>query len=197
MGDMCVCSGPPDTIAQGEATVLIGGKPAATMGSMTAHGGSITVGEPTVLIGTGASAATAVTPIDKIPFPKISVALKVISAVTGRGGKLKEAEENQNALKQAAEEYVPKPVILKAEFFDEESDQKINSGKFFEVIKMRVYTRDIPDGGTVTFNLKRNSIKDEDGNKLEDEEVVTLTGTVKEDVAIVEYEVPDYSKQNE
>lgn len=51
MGDMCVCVGPPDTIALGSATVLIGGKPAARLGDMTAHGGTITVGLPTVLIG--------------------------------------------------------------------------------------------------------------------------------------------------
>ncbi|MFA6056726.1 MAG: PAAR domain-containing protein [Taibaiella sp.] len=52
MGDMFVCTGPPDVIVgMCSATVLIGGKPAATMGSMTAHGGSIILGAPTVLIG--------------------------------------------------------------------------------------------------------------------------------------------------
>jgi uncharacterized Zn-binding protein involved in type VI secretion len=51
LGDMCVCVGPPDIIASGSATVLIGGKPAARMGDTTAHGGSITLGFPTVLIG--------------------------------------------------------------------------------------------------------------------------------------------------
>lgn len=51
VGDMCVCVGPPDMIAQGSVTVLIGGKPAARMGDMTAHGGSIVAGCPTVLIG--------------------------------------------------------------------------------------------------------------------------------------------------
>lgn len=48
---MCVCVGPPDSIVLGSTTVLIGGKPAARMGDITAHGGSITVGFPTVLIG--------------------------------------------------------------------------------------------------------------------------------------------------
>jgi len=50
-GDMCTCTGPPDTIAAGSATVLIGGKPAARMGDSTSHGGSIVVGCPTVIIG--------------------------------------------------------------------------------------------------------------------------------------------------
>jgi uncharacterized Zn-binding protein involved in type VI secretion len=51
MGDMCTCVGPPDTIVLGSAGVMIGGKPAARMGDMCAHGGMITVGLPTVLIG--------------------------------------------------------------------------------------------------------------------------------------------------
>ncbi|SEW46775.1 Zn-binding Pro-Ala-Ala-Arg (PAAR) domain-containing protein, incolved in TypeVI secretion [Chitinophaga sp. YR573] len=51
LGDMCVCVGPPDSIAKGSATVMIGGKPAARMGDTTAHGGNIALGCPTVLIG--------------------------------------------------------------------------------------------------------------------------------------------------
>jgi uncharacterized Zn-binding protein involved in type VI secretion len=50
VGDTCVCVGPPDVIALGSFTVLIGGQPAARLGDMTAHGGSIVLGEPTVLI---------------------------------------------------------------------------------------------------------------------------------------------------
>jgi uncharacterized Zn-binding protein involved in type VI secretion len=48
---MAVCTGPPDVIAKGSMTVLIGGKPAARMGDMTAHGGVIAVGFPAVMIG--------------------------------------------------------------------------------------------------------------------------------------------------
>jgi len=51
IGDMCFCVGPPDTIARGSTGVLIGGKPAARMGDNTAHGGIISIGFPTVLIG--------------------------------------------------------------------------------------------------------------------------------------------------
>lgn len=51
VGDMCLCVGPPDTIAMGSTTTLIGGMPAAQMGSVTAHGGTIILGCPTVLIG--------------------------------------------------------------------------------------------------------------------------------------------------
>jgi uncharacterized Zn-binding protein involved in type VI secretion len=48
---MCVCVGPPDVIVKGSATVLISSLPAARMGDMTAHGGTIVAGCPTVLIG--------------------------------------------------------------------------------------------------------------------------------------------------
>lgn len=51
VGDMAVCTGPPDSIIQGSGTVMIGGMPAARMGDMTAHGGSIIAGCPTVMIG--------------------------------------------------------------------------------------------------------------------------------------------------
>ena len=49
--DMCVCVGPPDLIAMGSFTTLIGSMPAAQMGSLTAHGGTVVLGAPTVLIG--------------------------------------------------------------------------------------------------------------------------------------------------
>ncbi|MGQ7846056.1 PAAR domain-containing protein [Granulosicoccus sp. 3-233] len=51
LGDSAICVGPPDSIVKGSATVMIGGKPAARMGDSCAHGGSIVLGEPTVMIG--------------------------------------------------------------------------------------------------------------------------------------------------
>jgi len=51
VGDLLVCVGPPDTIVQGSGTVLIGGRPAARQGDLTAHGGVIVAGLPTVQIG--------------------------------------------------------------------------------------------------------------------------------------------------
>ena len=51
LGSMCTCTGPPDSIIMGSTGVMIGGKPAARMGDSTAHGGSIVMGLPTVLIG--------------------------------------------------------------------------------------------------------------------------------------------------
>lgn len=51
VGDLATCVGPPDSIILGSLTVLVGSKPAARMGDMTAHGGNIVLGCFTVLIG--------------------------------------------------------------------------------------------------------------------------------------------------
>jgi uncharacterized Zn-binding protein involved in type VI secretion len=51
IGDLCTCAGPPDSIVKGSITVFIGGKPAARQGDLTAHGGVIVSGLPTVQIG--------------------------------------------------------------------------------------------------------------------------------------------------
>jgi uncharacterized Zn-binding protein involved in type VI secretion len=48
---MVTCVGPPDTILMGSMTVLLSGKPAARMTSTCAHGGTVVMGCPMVLIG--------------------------------------------------------------------------------------------------------------------------------------------------
>jgi uncharacterized Zn-binding protein involved in type VI secretion len=49
--DMATCVGPPDTIVMGSTSVMIGFLPAARIGDPTAHGGTIVLGEFTVMIG--------------------------------------------------------------------------------------------------------------------------------------------------
>lgn len=51
LGDMATCVGPPDTIVKGSATCLIGKMPAARMGDTCSHGGTITLGLFTTLVG--------------------------------------------------------------------------------------------------------------------------------------------------
>jgi uncharacterized Zn-binding protein involved in type VI secretion len=57
MGDVALCTLPPptpvgpDPIAVGSTSVMVGKKPAARMGDATAHGGALTSGFPTVMIG--------------------------------------------------------------------------------------------------------------------------------------------------
>ncbi len=51
LGTMATCVGPPDSIIMGSTKVLIQGRPAGRMTSQCAHGGTVVVGCPTVLIG--------------------------------------------------------------------------------------------------------------------------------------------------
>jgi len=51
VSDMAVCVGPPDMIAMGSPTVLIGNLMSARIGDPTIHGGVIVMGCPTVIIG--------------------------------------------------------------------------------------------------------------------------------------------------
>jgi uncharacterized Zn-binding protein involved in type VI secretion len=51
LSDQCLCAGPPDVIVKGSATVLINSLPAARLGDLTAHGGTIVMGCFTVVIG--------------------------------------------------------------------------------------------------------------------------------------------------
>lgn len=51
LGTTALCSGPVDVVIMGSVKVLICGKPAARMGDICAHGGTIVSGYPQVLIG--------------------------------------------------------------------------------------------------------------------------------------------------
>lgn len=189
MGDMCVCAGPPDTIAQGEATVLIGGKPAATQGSMTAHGGSIAAGNPTVLIGTGGSGATAVMPVKKIPFPKITPILRTIASITGNGAQLREAQANQAALQEAADNE-GEPKVYNLKWCKEE--KAIRDQKVLKVVTLTADVMNIPDGQTASIKVIKPS-----NNEGEEEQVVELTGTVENKKVVVEWELEEPQQENQ
>jgi uncharacterized Zn-binding protein involved in type VI secretion len=51
VSDPAVCAGGPDMIALGSFTTMIGGMPAARIGDMTAHGGAVVMGFPSIMIG--------------------------------------------------------------------------------------------------------------------------------------------------
>lgn len=51
IGNMAVCVGPPDVLVKGSMTVMVGKRPCVRLGDMTAHGGTVVVGCPTVLVG--------------------------------------------------------------------------------------------------------------------------------------------------
>ena len=51
LGDPVECPIEPDQIVTGSATVMIDGAPAARLGDTTKHGGPISVGATTVMVG--------------------------------------------------------------------------------------------------------------------------------------------------
>jgi len=51
ISDQNVCVGPPGIVAKGSVTCLIANMPAARIGDIAGHGGTIVSGAPTVLIG--------------------------------------------------------------------------------------------------------------------------------------------------
>ena len=51
VGDKATCVGPPDSIAKGSPTVITGNMMQARIGDPTVHGGVITAGCPTVIVG--------------------------------------------------------------------------------------------------------------------------------------------------
>ncbi len=59
------------------------GVPAVCIGSITAHGGTITIGEPNVIISTSVPDATVTMPVQKIDFPKITFVDMVMARVGG------------------------------------------------------------------------------------------------------------------
>lgn len=100
MGDSCICCGPPDVIAQGEPNVLINGTPVVVLGCMTAHGGTIPMGDPTVLVGSASPVKPITMNIRKIPFPKIRVVDTIGALLTGNSNSLNKAKENIKNLKE-------------------------------------------------------------------------------------------------
>ncbi|QUL36789.1 PAAR domain-containing protein [Erythrobacter sp. JK5] len=85
VSDQCICAGPPDVIVKGSMTVLVGSLPAARIGDMTAHGGVIVMGAPTVLIGDGANspggaAGAGMGMSSKVPFSAPDLQAKALIA---------------------------------------------------------------------------------------------------------------------
>lgn len=69
VGDKAVCVGPVDTISRGEASVIIGNRDAARQFDATAHGGKVTTGCLSVIIGSNNQVETLrLAAMDGTPF---------------------------------------------------------------------------------------------------------------------------------
>lgn len=143
MGTACVCVGPPDSILMGSATVFIGGKMAARMGDMTAHGGTIVMGLPTVLIGDGGGGGAGGASGGKGK----KNAFSKVGAMQAAG------MENSNALKKAAEDGDANAEKTKKDDFSAKFTLRDVAGKPKENTG---YTITKPDGEKVTGNTNSN-----------------------------------------
>jgi len=202
MGDMCVCTGPPDTIALGSTGVMIGGKPAARMGDMCAHGGSIVVGCPTVLIGE----------VSPDGMNKVSSVVNafMLELKGFEGGEAAGLAARQNmSLQEAAADGSPFCEVCEQAREDAENkhiesteeeaernpritnlvwmkgDQIIESSKPGKDVKIRAQVRDIDDGEEVTFLISDPSVIGDDVEPIE------MKGKVKDGYVEIDWEVED------
>ena len=179
VGDMCTCSGPPDTIVTGFPGVLINGKPIAVVGSLTAHGGQIVSGIPGVVVSSVTPEKPAVMPLKKIKFPEIDLLSKLLSPKKAKNAKEKIAE-----VKAVVEQEDDKdPNIFNVQW-RHDSNVIRNSKQCAKVI-VTADTSGIDNGTTVTFEI---SIPDKDG---EAERMETVTGTVTDDYIEAEWYIED------
>ncbi len=193
MGDMCTCAaGPPDVIVTGNPSILVNGKPIACVGDMTAHGGAIVQGEPNILVGTATPVKRAIMPVNKIPFPEIRVRDRIGAAISGNGSNLNEARENQEQLRNEAEDETGDPIIYNLQWCKEE--KIIRGSKVIKKVILKASVINAFDGQSVSFGIKRIT---DDSNKddVKTEDVISLTGTVKDKEVQVEWEVEDYNEE--
>lgn len=186
MGDKVLCTGTGmiATIIQGDANVLVGGKPVAYVGCMTSHGGFLTSGQANALI-TGSKPTKIVTmPIEKIDFPNIDIKNRVLAYLAGHGSKLNEAIVNQALIKQAAEDNEGEPKVYNYEWKKEET--VIRDSKVLKIVTITADVQNIPDGETATIKVSKSATAEN-----EETEVIELTGTVKNKKVTVDWELED------
>ncbi|SNR14445.1 PAAR domain-containing protein [Tenacibaculum jejuense] len=192
MGDKVLCTGTGmiATIIQGDANVLVGGKPIAYVGCMTSHGGFLTSGQANALI-TGNKPTKIVTmPVEDIDFPNIDTKNKVLAYLAGHGSKLNEAIVNQALIKQAAQDNEGEPKVFNYKWVKEETI--VRDRKQLKVVTLIADVQNIPDGQTASIKVKTPP-KNED----EEAQIIELTGTVENKKVTVEWEIEDSEQEND
>ncbi|MBI9060201.1 MAG: PAAR domain-containing protein [Labilibaculum sp.] len=186
MGDMCVCVGPPDVVAQGNPSVLINGVPVVCQGDLTAHGGAITAGEPNVMVSVAQPNARATMPLSQIPFPEIRLFEHIGAALNSDTVDLQEAQGNIEAIQRGDAEVEPR--IYNVRWVKEQNT--IRESKILKEVTLRASVLNIDDGESVTFKVKK-LVPNSDGTEEQEEEIVELTGTVSNKEVEVIWEIED------
>ncbi len=162
VGDICTCVGPPSTIVQGDPTVLVNGKPIACVGDMTTHGGTITTGEATVIIGSKSiSPPTKIKPIERIPFPKIRIRDKLGAALTGSNKSLNEAQQKISQLEKEQKEQDKK--VLDVFWKDEQGEKIIAVHKYGGKATLFAKTQNM-EGESISITISDKDNKDLDSD---------------------------------
>ena len=149
--DLAVCAGGPDVIAMGAFTVLIGGLPAARMGDMTAHGGVIVQGEPTVMIGdvgAGGAGAPAAGGGVSAASPVAMAAATAAAHAGGGGGASGVTPEEQKALDDLGRLQGRKEAEI-----EQQLKKQGYSGPVVANSGGKIYTKDLGNGKTVAVRL--------------------------------------------
>ena len=186
MGDMCVCVGPPDVVAQGNPSVLINGVPVVCQGDLTAHGGAITAGEPNVMVSVAQPNARATMPLSQIPFPEIRLFDHIGAALNSDTVDLQEAQGNIEAIQRGDAEVEPR--IYNVRWVKEQNT--IRESKILKEVTLRASVLNIDDGESVTFKVKK-LVPNSDGTEEQEEEIVELTGIVSNKEVEVIWEIED------
>lgn len=178
MGDKCVCSGPPDVIIQGHPTVLINNVPVVVQGSMTAHGGTIPMGDMTVMVGSSSPTATVPVMMDvrDFSFPKIKFADKVAAFLSGNLGTLRVAQKNIRELKKDADSQDIKSRIIDAYWIDG-NGEKQRSLDLDAPVTLYVVVEDAEEGKLI--NLTFEDIRGESVTEINIEGTVDSKGIIK------------------
>lgn len=189
VGSLCTCIGPPDMIVQGNPTVLVNGQPIACVGDMTAHGGVIVSGSPNIIIGSNSpKVPTAIMPITKIPFPEITLTNRLL-------GNAKEAIANQDKIRKMSELTEGDKRVYGLQWIKEET--VIRESKALREVTLRASVLNIPDGQTASITItKPIKLTDEKGKVTsKEEEIVVLTGTVKDKSIEVVWQIEDTEEE--
>lgn len=174
IGDICTCAAVPDTIVQGNPTVLINGKPVACVGDMTAHGGTITSGEPTVIIGSSTVSDYKIREIYNIPFTEIRLRDKIGATLRGERKSLKEAQKNISNLEDQRIQQEKK--ILNVYWMDERGEKVIDVQRYSEKVTLVAETQNL-EGEVVALTITDKDDGDLDLGIKE----YTFSGTVGTD----------------
>ena len=184
VGDLCTCVGaPPAVIVSGQPGIFHSGAPAVAMNGMTSHGGTFATGEPNITYGPVTEVRE---PYQKYKRKSADHAEVVVEAPEVSTVAAQEVEERARTQVQSREEGERRkyPRIYNMQWVKER--MVVNSGNLFKEITIRASVEDIDEGESITLTIKLPELYAGGDNE---ENVIQLTGTVRDKQVVVTWEV--------